>query len=132
MATAGDEGCGTRTARSFFAKTWVFLGRGGNPAAELKKDNKIDCQRPGAELEIARPRNPILTGRCRQCDYLALAQMAKKALKHVNGVLLQARGGFLEISWTKNVKSNVFHGQEQLFARGSFAVSVFHRPEAKN
>ena len=74
-----------------------------------------------------------MTGRQRQCDYLALAQMAKKALKQVNEVLLQAqRGGFFEISWTKNVKSSVFHGQEQLFARGSFAVSVFHRPEAKN
>ena len=50
---------------------------------------------PTAELEIARLRNPILTGRQGQCDYLALAQMAKKALKHVNEVLLQAhRGAF--------------------------------------
>ena len=97
MTAAGDEGCGTRTARSFFAKTCVFLRRGGNPAAELKKDNKIDCQSPSAELEIARLRNPILTGRQRQCDYLALAQMAKKALKQVNEVLLQAqRGAFLK------------------------------------
>ena len=48
---------------------------------------------PSAELEIARLRNPILTGRHKQCDYLALAQMAKKALKHVNEVLLQARRG---------------------------------------
>ena len=95
MTAAGDEGCGTRTARSFFAKTCVFLRRGGNPAAELKKDNKIDCQSPSAELDIARLRNPVLTGRQRQCEYLALAQMAEKALKHVNGVLLQAhRGAF--------------------------------------
>jgi hypothetical protein len=93
MTAAGDEGCGTRTARSFFAKTCVFLRRGGNPAAELKKDNKIDCQSPRAELEIARLRSPILTGRHKQCDYLALAQMAKKALKRVNGVLFQARRG---------------------------------------
>ena len=49
--------------------------------------------RPKAELEIARLRNPILTGRHKQCDYLALAQMAKRALKQVNGVLLQARRG---------------------------------------
>ena len=46
---------------------------------------------PKAELEIARLRNPILTGRQSQCDYLALAQMAKKALKQVNEVLLQAQ-----------------------------------------
>ena len=91
MTAAGDEGCGTRTTRSFFAKTCVFLGRGGNPAAELKKDNKIDCQSPRAEFEIARLRSPILTGRHKQCDYLALAQMAKKTLKRVNGVLFQAR-----------------------------------------
>ena len=73
-----------------------------------------------------------MTGRRKQRDYyLALAHMAKKALKQINGVLLQARrGGGLEISSTKNVKSNVFHGQEQLFARGSFAVSVFRGPEA--
>ena len=50
---------------------------------------------PKAELEIARLRNPILTGRQRQCDYLALAQMAKKALKQVNGVLFQARRGVI-------------------------------------
>ena len=49
--------------------------------------------RPKAELEIARLRNPILTGRHKQCDYLALAHVAKKALKQVNGVLLQARRG---------------------------------------
>ena len=52
---------------------------------------------PKAELEIARLRNPILTGRHKQCDYLALAQMAKKALKQVNEVLLQAqREAFLK------------------------------------
>ena len=93
MTAAGDEGYGTRTARYFLQKTCVFLRRGRNPAAELKKGNKIDCQSPRAELAIARLRSPILTGRQRQCDYLALAQMAKKALKHVNGVLLQARRG---------------------------------------
>ena len=86
---------------------------------------------PTAKLEIRRLRSPVLTGRHKQRDYLALAHMAKKALKQINGVLLQARrGGGLEISSTKNVKSNVIHGQEQLFARGSFTVSVFRRPEA--
>ena len=47
---------------------------------------------PTTKLEIARLRNPSLTGRQRQCDYLALAQMAKKALKQINEVLLQAQG----------------------------------------
>ena len=91
MTAARDEGCGARTARSFFAKTCVFLRRGGNPAAELKKDNKIDCQSPRVELEITRLRSPILTGRHEQHDYVALAQVAKKTLKRVNGVLFQAR-----------------------------------------
>ena len=49
--------------------------------------------RPKAELEIARLRNPILTGRHKQCDYLALAHVAKKALKQINWALLQARRG---------------------------------------
>ena len=75
------------------AKTCVFLRRGGNLAAELKKNDKIDCRSPRAELEIGRLRSPILTGRHKQRDYLALAQMAKRALKQVNGVLLQARRG---------------------------------------
>ena len=52
---------------------------------------------PKAELEIGRLRSPVLTGRRKQRDYLALAQMAKKALKQVNEVLLQAhRGAFLK------------------------------------
>ena len=86
---------------------------------------------PKAELEIGRLRSPVLTGRRKQRDYLALAHMAKRALKQISEVLLQPRReAFLEISSTKNVKSNVFHGQEQLFARGSFTVSVFRRPEA--
>ena len=46
---------------------------------------------PTAELEIARLRNPILTGHQRKCDYLALAQMAKKAFKQVNEVFLQTQ-----------------------------------------
>ena len=33
------------------------------------------------------------------------------------------------ISSTEIVKNNVFRGQEPLFARGSFAVSVFHKPK---
>ena len=92
--------------------------------------DKIDCQSPRAELEIGGLRNPILTGRHEQRDYLAMAQMAEKALKHVNGVLLHARRGAFWKSVRQNVKSNVFHGQEQLFARGSFAVSVFRGLEA--
>ena len=95
MTAAGDEGCGIRTDRYLFAKTYVFLGRGGNLAAELKKTDKIDCQSPRAELEIGRLRSPVLTGHHKQRDYLALAQMAKRALKHVSEVLLQARRGAL-------------------------------------
>ena len=76
----------------FVAKTCVFLRRGGNPAAELKTD-KIDCQSPRAELETGRLRSPILTGRHRQRDYLALAQMAKRAVKQVNGYFCRHGGG---------------------------------------
>ena len=93
MTAAGDEGCGTRTARSFFAKTCVFLRRGGNPAAELKKDNKIDCRSPRAELEIARLRSPLLTGRHEQRDYVALAQIAKKGFKQRTRFFCRHRRG---------------------------------------
>ena len=67
--------------------------RGGNLAAELKKDDKIDCKSPWAELEIGRLRSPVLTGRHKQRDYLTLARMAKRALKQVNEVLLRPRSG---------------------------------------
>ena len=77
----------------FVAKTCVFLRRGGNLAAEFKKTVKTDCQSPRAEFEIGRLRSPVLTGHHKQRDYLALAQMAKRAIKQVNGVLLQARRG---------------------------------------
>ena len=77
----------------FWAKTCVFLRRERNLATELEKNDKIDCQSPRAELEIGRLRSPVLTGHHKQRDYLALAQMAKRALKQVNGVLLQARRG---------------------------------------
>ena len=93
MTAARDEGCGTRTDRYFFAKTCVFLGRGGNLAAEFKKTDKIACQSPRAKLEIGKLRSPVLTGRHKQRRYLALAQKAKRALKQVNGVLLHARRG---------------------------------------
>ena len=59
---------------------------------------------PRAELEIGRLRSPILTGRHRQRDYLALAQIAKRAFKKVNGVLLQARGGLFENRFDENKK----------------------------
>ena len=88
---------------SIFAKTYVFLGRGGHLAAELKKNDKIDCQSPRAELEIGSLRSPILTGRHRPRDYLAVAQMVKRALKQVNEVFLQARRG---ACW-KSVRRNM-------------------------
>ena len=78
---------------SIFCKNCIFVRRGGNLATELKKNDEIDCQSPKAELQIGRLRSPVLTGRRKQRDYLALAQMAKRALKQVNEVLLQARRG---------------------------------------
>ena len=94
MTTAGDEECGTRTARVFLQKH-VFLVRGQHFAAELKKSSKIDCQSPRAKLGIGELRSAVLTSRRMRRHYPALAQKAKRALKQVNGVLLHAhRGGF--------------------------------------
>ena len=77
-----------------FCKNMCFPSAGcGNLAAELKKTDKIDCRSPRAKLEIGRLRSPVLTGRHKLRDYLALAQMAKRALKQINGVLLHARRG---------------------------------------
>ena len=67
--------------------------QGQHFAAELKKSDKIDCQSPRAKLGIGKLRSVVLTGRHKQRHYLALAQKAKRALKQVNGVLLQARRG---------------------------------------
>ena len=78
---------------------------------------------PMAELEIARLRNPILTGRQRQCDCLALAQMAKKALKHVNGVLLQARRGAFWKSVRRKLKKVMFFDDRKHFFRRSVCQS---------
>ena len=95
MTAAGDVGCGTRTDRYVLQKHVFSFGREEILPQNLKKTDKIDCQSPRAKLEIGKLRSPVLTGRHKQRDYLALAQMAKRARKQVNGVLLQAlRGAF--------------------------------------
>ena len=78
MTAAGDEGCGTRTDRYFLQKHVFSLG--GEEiylAAEFQKNDKIDCQGPRAKVEIGRLRSPVLTGRHKLRDYLALAQKTK-------------------------------------------------------
>ena len=99
----------------FFAKTCVFLRRGGNLAAELKKTDKIDCQSPRAKVEIGRLRSPVLTGRHKQRDYIALAQMAKRALKQVNGELLSHGGALFENLSDGKYKKECFSGPGATF-----------------
>ena len=67
--------------------------RGQHVAAELKNWIKSIVGSPTTKLGIGKLRSTVLTSRHKQRDYLALAQMAKRALKQVNGVLLQARRG---------------------------------------
>ena len=74
---------------------------------------------PRAELEIGRLRGPILTGRHKQRDYLALAQMAKRALKQINEVLLQARRG----AFWKSVRRKIYKGVF-FMARSNFLREV--------
>ena len=63
---------------------------------------------------------------------LALAQGAKKPLKHVNGVLLDSRrGAFGKSVRRKLKKNNVFKGQEALFPEVSLAKWRALGPEAK-
>ena len=42
MPAAGDEGCGTRTDGYFLQKHVCFPRRGGNLAAKLNRNDKID------------------------------------------------------------------------------------------
>ena len=67
--------------------------QGQHLAAELKKSDKIDCQSPRAKLGIGKLRSTVLTHRQKRRHDLALAQNAKRALKHANGVLLKAQRG---------------------------------------
>ena len=84
----------TRTTWFYFFPKHVFsLGKEEILSQNANKGDKIDCQSPRAKLGIGKLGSLVLTGRHKQRDYLALAQMAKRALKNVNGVLLQVRRG---------------------------------------
>ena len=53
----------------------------------------------------------------------------KAAFSCKRGTFESSRGGFVEDSSTKIVKTRVFLGQEALFEERSFPMSLFHRPE---
>ena len=58
-----------------------------------KKGDASSCQSPRAKLRIGKLESPVLTGRHKRSDFLARPQKAKRVLKQVNGVLLNAKGG---------------------------------------
>ena len=76
-------------------------------------------------------RSPILTGRHEQRDYLALAQMAKRALKQVNGVLLQPRRGTFGKSVDGNWKKYCFSKTGSTFPEVSLPKWRALKPQAK-
>ena len=80
------------------------LGREEILPQNAKKGDKIDCQSPRAKLGIGKLGSPVLTGRHKQSDYLARAQKAKRALKQVNGVLLNRRVALFGNQFNENRK----------------------------
>ena len=96
----------------------------------MLKSDKIDYQKPGAELGIRELGIPNLDKSSQAMPKPALAQNTKRALFQANGVLFEGTGGgFLEISSTEIVKTISFLRQEALFEERSFPMSLFRGPE---
>ena len=89
-----------------------------------KKGDKIDCQSPRAKLRIGKLGSPVLTGRHKQSDYLARAQKAQRALKHVNGVLLKPQRG----AFCKSVQRKLYNVVFFKFRRHFLREVVFQGP----
>ena len=111
------------------------LCRGNILPQNSKKRIKSIVGSPTTKLGIGKLRSTILPSRRRQRHYLALAQGAKKALKHVSGVLLKPQRGAFGKSVRRKLKSCVLRGQEALFpevslpkARRCHRVPCFAQP----
>ena len=52
IARAGDTRCRDLHSLVFLINTCVFLGQEANLAPEILNSDKIDCQKPGAELSV--------------------------------------------------------------------------------
>ena len=107
-----------------------FLRQEPNLAPEILKSDKIDYQKPRAELSVRELGSPNLdkSSQAKQKPS-AGTKDEKGAIPCKRGTFEGTAGRFLEISSTKIVKTLVFRGKEALFEERSFPVSLFHRPE---
>ena len=111
-------------------KTCVFLAQEPNLAPEILKSDKIDYQKPGADLGVRELGIPNLDKSSQAEQKPSPGTKGEKgAFPCKRGTSEGTEARFLEISSTKVIKRSVFHGQEPLFAGGSFPMSLFHRPE---
>ena len=76
---------------------------------------------PTTKLGIGKLGGTILPSRRMRLHPPALAQGAKKAFKHVNGVLLKSRRGGFGKSVRRKLKKVVFFGDRKHFSGGQFA-----------
>jgi len=90
-------------------KTCVFLGQEPNLAPEILKSDKIDYQKPRADLSIRELGIPNLD-KSSQAEQKPSAgtKNEKGAFPSKRGTSEGTEGRFLEISSTKIVKSSVF------------------------
>ncbi len=72
-------------------------------------------------VRVVEETGTLLTTRRMRLNCLALAQGAKKALKHVNGVLLDPRRGAFGKSVRRNLEKVMFSGTGSTFSGGRFA-----------
>ena len=108
--------------------------RGQHFAAELKNWIKSNVASPMTKLEIGKLTSTILPSRRMRLNCLALAQRAKKALKRVNGVLLNPRRGAFGKSVRRKFKKVVFFGDRKHFPRRSVCQSgarIGHRQKKR-
>ena len=89
---------------------------------------------PATTLGIGKLGSAILPSRRKRRHYLALAPEAKKALKQVNGVLLDPRRGAFGKSVRRKLKKVVFFGDRKHFFRRSVCQSgarIGHRQKKR-
>ena len=114
----------------FFPKTFVFLRQRRHLAAEFLNLDKIDCQKPGADLSTRELGIPNLD-KSSQAEQRPSAgtKCEKNAFPHKRGTPEITERHFLEISSIKIARTKVFHGQEALFEGCSFPMWFFRGPE---
>ena len=109
-ARARDTGCRDSHSLVFSIQTCVFLGQEPNLAPEISKSDKIDCQKPRAELRTKELGSPNLDKSSQAMPIPGASTKNETGVFLVNGVLLKARRGrFVEDSSTEIEKTKVFN-----------------------